>query len=482
MNRAFLHAMGICHRNATVALAALGLSVSTLAGIPEPDTVFFGSIALDGRFIGANDTDVTVELRAMRDGPPLRTYRMGDSPAAGNLYVLRATIEHAPPLLADNAVPLGSTVHLVVLDGSGERDARTHAITSRGRFVRIDFGDVDSDGDGMSDSFENLYFGSSTGGDPSDDPDQDGRPNLREFLQGTNPLVADGLHPADIQPADSSISIAEVTAYTLAWQLGEEWSIEPAVIPVDYVTRAGALWVGGEKYTFHNDPPTNAPMWWIPAPAPALASPQETPSDSLFQTAGLHASPTIPTSAATRTAPEHYSSTGSVLIRIVVTPDEETLSFAVEESAPAGWLVRNISGGGRLDRVNHKIKWGPFYDGEAREFTYEATPLPGTAEHAVLSGVASFNGVSLAIRGASQLLPPGAEIAPRIVAQSSTADQFSFHVDGSPGRHYVIEASADLVRWDRIGSATADSLGGVVFKTARASSGQQFFRVRLEGD
>jgi hypothetical protein len=46
---------------------------------------------------------------------------------------------------------------------------------------------ADSDGDGMSDQFEQQYFGSATGGDPNADDDGDGVSNVDEFRAGTNP-------------------------------------------------------------------------------------------------------------------------------------------------------------------------------------------------------------------------------------------------------------------------------------------------------
>jgi hypothetical protein len=47
----------------------------------------------------------------------------------------------------------------------------------------------DADGDGLPDSWEVRYFGSTSapGGGPNDDPDGDGLTNLEEFLAGTDP-------------------------------------------------------------------------------------------------------------------------------------------------------------------------------------------------------------------------------------------------------------------------------------------------------
>ncbi|MDQ6913981.1 MAG: thrombospondin type 3 repeat-containing protein, partial [Verrucomicrobiota bacterium] len=46
---------------------------------------------------------------------------------------------------------------------------------------------ADSDSDGMSDAFEQQYFGNATAGDPNADSDGDGMSNVAEFLAGTDP-------------------------------------------------------------------------------------------------------------------------------------------------------------------------------------------------------------------------------------------------------------------------------------------------------
>ena len=48
----------------------------------------------------------------------------------------------------------------------------------------------DSDGDGMSDEFEQLYFGSPSSADPAADTDRDGASNLSEYRAGTDPTNA----------------------------------------------------------------------------------------------------------------------------------------------------------------------------------------------------------------------------------------------------------------------------------------------------
>ncbi len=62
---------------ATTLVAAIQTLVASApvatAGLPEPDTVFFGTIAIDNAFVTAAESQVTVELRRTPDGPPLTT-------------------------------------------------------------------------------------------------------------------------------------------------------------------------------------------------------------------------------------------------------------------------------------------------------------------------------------------------------------------------------------------------------------------------
>ncbi|WP_143735663.1 FG-GAP repeat domain-containing protein [Microbulbifer mangrovi] len=71
----------------------------------------------------------------------------------------------------------------VVLSGAAE------PVPSSIRFT--DFGFEDTDGDGMSDSFEITYGLDLNGDDSTADLDEDGLSNLEEFEAGTNPLEAD---------------------------------------------------------------------------------------------------------------------------------------------------------------------------------------------------------------------------------------------------------------------------------------------------
>ena len=49
---------------------------------------------------------------------------------------------------------------------------------------------LDADEDGLPNWWELLHFESNTGGDSGEDSDGDGRDNLEEYEQGTNPLMS----------------------------------------------------------------------------------------------------------------------------------------------------------------------------------------------------------------------------------------------------------------------------------------------------
>lgn len=495
-------------------------SATVRAEIPEPDVVLYGSIALDGGPVGADRTDVTVEVRAAPGGPVLTGYRMGSEAAAGNFYLVRIQVEAFAPVRDPGAVALGSTVHLTVRDASGPRDEATHSLAGRGQIARLDFGDVDTDGDGMSDAWELAYFGSITGANPHDDPDGDGRSNLTEFLQGTDPLTPDGWHPADRSPADWAIDIREVTEYALAWKLGEAWSTEPYVIPVDYVTRASALWVGGEHYAFENDPPTTAPLWWVNVPPPAMpathgAAGSGTPGEGVDAPEGEEgeegeagrvraqlladaravaaerAEGAASTSGHRRAAPhglpgapealrawsEEPALYRTVQVTLQVRPSSGTRAFAVEETPPPGWRIRYINSEGRLDTRQGRIRWGPFYGGEARTLGYELTALNDAVPE--FAGTASFDGASVSVGGVGSNGGGSAGVAPGLSAHA-TAEGLTLTARGAAGIPYRVEFSSDLTHWIDAGSVTTDASGEARFLVPRDGNGAAFFRLRAD--
>jgi hypothetical protein len=194
-------------------------------------------------------------------------------------------------------------------------------------------------------------------------------------------------HPADAD-ANMRMVINEVTAYGSAWKLGTAWSTPPTTIDVNYVTRAGYLWKNGEVYTC--DSSQAAPLCW------------QTPA--IFAQASLmKKSSIIVAGTAVRNLPAGYTASGALAVSIIVTPASSASAYAVEDAPPAGWIVNNIDNGGTWDAINHKVKWGPFFDNATRTLGYQATPPAGTSGVKVFSGIASIDGVGVAIGGASSI-------------------------------------------------------------------------------
>lgn len=436
-------------------------ATAAVAGLPEPDAVFYGTVAISNRLVTAARTDVTVEVRQSPNGPAVSAYRMGTSPGAGNRYVVRARVESAAPVDDPAATPVGATVYLVLKEGTAVRDQRTHTITSRGQFVSLDFGAPDSDGDGLSDAFEQLYFGSATGGNPDADPDGDGLSNRNEYLLGSDPLVADSKHPADNAPADGVLTADEAAAYASAWKSGESWPIDPARIPVQFVARASALAAGG-AYVLTNAPGLTSPLWWINAPPPAPV------------TNGPDAR------TLTRAVPSNYALYVPFTVYLNVTPGPGTRAVAIEETPPPGWIVRFITDGGRYSLADKKLRWGPFTDGLPKTLAYELTPLTTNAA-AVFTGLGSFDGTNVTVLGTSNSFPAGTSAPPSLLNPNFNPVTLvmSFDLQGDPNRTYQIEMSDDLVQWVLAGqSPTLGPSGQQRLNITLPPGNKRFFRAR----
>ena len=456
---------------ACAAFAAL-LAPVVRAGLSEPDSVVFGSVVLNGVPVTAANHAVVIEARRSANGSVVASYEMGSDPQLGNQYALRLPIEHAAPINNPSASLSGDKLVIVVRDASGDRDNSTFTIGGRGVFTRLDFGDVDTDGDGMSDRFELQYFGSITGGNPNLDTDGDGRPNRREFLQHTNPLQVDGRHPADISTADDRLTISEVTAYTTAWLTDTAWTVEPFNIPAAYVTRAAALWKGGEQYIFTNTPPTTAPLWWVNAAKTALSS---------TNAQSVHASAEIDTESFSRVMDVTFKPGFPLHVEVRITPKAGTTAYAIEENPPAGWLVRNISDGGRFRSDTGRIKWGLFYDSQPRTLSYDAVPLMSASSVGHFDGLASLDGSDTKLAGAALALAEGTDMTVKISNVSTTGRKLSFDVQGIPGVEYLLEGSTNLADWSTYQTFTTDSKGRLHL-TSETPEPSCFFRVRINAE
>jgi hypothetical protein len=128
-------------------------------------------------------------------------------------------IETTQPIVGSFFNVFGGRV--MAADGSG-----TFSVALTNGNTRVVLGDfqpgtvIDSDNDGMSDEFENEFFGSPTGGDANADSDDDGRTNLQEYRACTNPVDANSVLRIDeIRRENNNIVIVFKTVADRAYRL-----------------------------------------------------------------------------------------------------------------------------------------------------------------------------------------------------------------------------------------------------------------------
>ena len=195
-------------RLALAALLALATTAAdTHAGSPEPDLVWYGKVLTTSGGAPVRLTSGTLvwRLEPVSGSPPilLATYLTNINEQFS--FVLRVPCESPEPgmLPSTNVVNLTTPASryrrmTVLLNGQPlslitATNEVAPTLADRGRSERIDLrlgaAPIDSDGDGLADSWEMQHFGS-LGVNPNDDPDGDGVNNLREFRAGTDPNEA----------------------------------------------------------------------------------------------------------------------------------------------------------------------------------------------------------------------------------------------------------------------------------------------------
>ena len=440
-------------------LAIGGLTRPAQAEVPEPDNLIYGAIQFGISPVTSANTNIFVEARkASSNGPVVATYYMGESSRAGNFYSLRIPIEAFNPLTDTNASRVGGLIHLSVRDASGVRVTKTASIAARGKLLRVDFTQLDTDGDGLPDTWEQQYFGNPTNALVNIDTDNDDRNNLDEFLAGTNPLIPDGRHPADSAPANNFMTPTEADDYATAWLTGAPWPNAPTNVPIAYVTKAALLALHGGTYVFTNSPPTNAPHWWVNIPRPPTHAPG--------------------TNFITSTMPDALPPGASFTVTLHALPHQGISVYAVEDRVPAGWQIASISHGGSLDEINRKIKWGPFYDNGERELTYDVTPA-GTNTSATLVGTGSFDGFNVPITGNRYLSIETGSLPLRWATTRAKGQPPVLVLRGESSTTYVIEVSTNLTQWEVLRTISTDPVGRYFLNASNSpAEDRQFYRAR----
>jgi hypothetical protein len=270
-------------------------------------------------------------------------------------------------------------------------------------------------------------------------------------------------HPADRSPTDQRIVMTELTAYAAAWKQGETWPEGPNPIPIDYVTRAGKLWTSGERYLF--DPTKGpAPLCWVSA----------TEHPQALHVAG-------PDSEAARITPIEAAPGQPVTVRIPITPPAGAAAYAVEEKAPEGWQVAELSDEGHYDAKSRCLRWGLFLDGQPRVLTYQVTPPANVTVLGVFHGRASFDGIEHALGGAEKVAASDLASAVRFThIQRGQDGRVQVKLTGRSTQPFVVEVSTDLVHWAELdplflsGEETDYEDAG-----STPADGQRYYRARV---
>lgn len=175
----------------------------------------------------------------------------------------------------------------------------------------------------------------------------------------------------------------------------------------------------------------------------------------------------------------------TLAISLQIKPPTATIAYAVEDRPPTGWTISSITEGGVFDPATGVMKWGVYFDDQARTLKYSATPPPGATGPATFRGVASFDGVEVLITGTRQVIsgtstvPP--TLGPRFLVDCLTPDSstLSLCFEAIPGRLYELEKSENLQTWNRTSLNVRAANATATIRYPKDTARQQFFRVRL---
>jgi len=261
--------------------------------------------------------------------------------------------------------------------------------------------------------------------------------------------------PSDNNPQDNSISIGETVAYLQSWRTGAAWTVAPTNIPIDYAVRTAALWRGGGTYQLNSTVGT-PPAWWV-------------------NSSNTDATENASSDSAVAAMASTYTAGTPLTVSLNVAAGSVLQGYAVEDQVPAGWSVNNINNGGAFDAINHKVKWGVFFDSSARTLSYQAVPPAGAQGAVAFNGTASFDGVvSLPVGG--QRAATSASSGAASFTSGLVNKNFHINLKGLQGQKFAVESSTKLLTWSTNLVITIDATGAADFFDA-ATKKQMFYRV-----
>ncbi len=279
-------------------------------------------------------------------------------------------------------------------------------------------------------------------------------------IGGASAIDSISLHPADNNPADGRLSIAEIVAYGGAWKKELPWLLPPNPIQANYVTRAGALWKNGETYTI--DPAVStAPLWWVNVPA------------RVGLQSHTRAVTTLAGGSSDRQLSPVYVPGEDLVVQILVEPGTGVSAYSVQDKIPAGWTVTAISDDGNFAPVSGEVRWGPYFDNEVRHLSY-SIGAPSDMEGVVMfEGSVSFDGASMDITGQGE-----SRASSRLGSLTFGADgKLQLSVSGLQNVKWVVQVSSDFIDWLSL-VTTVDADGKLQFDDPDAKAdGLRFYRV-----
>ena len=153
----------------------------------------------------------------------------------------------------------------------------------------------------------------------------------------------------------------------------------------------------------------------------------------------------------TAETPDHFIITEPFTVTFHVTPSAGISVYAAEDQigypgypadSPTGLQVTNISHNG--DSNGRQIRWGPFFDNQPRELSYQVV-MPYTPPRLLdFTGNVSFDGTGVPVAGKRE-----AEAGSRLsLLPRQTNDPIQLQLLGSGT--YRIEASTNLIDWTTV--------------------------------
>lgn len=230
-----------------LALVALVAIAPALRAVPEPSTVLYGLVSIDGVAVDATRNDVTVEARRAGGGVLITSYTMGSSPQLGNFYRLSLPMESTRPTNSPATSIIGDSVDVVVRENGIVKGQATYLIPSRGAIQRVDIGTANSDldGNGLPDLWETTWFGAA-GQNPSALVAGRNRSLLQTYLDGSNPSDTNSVFGVSVLRGGGGQTLVSFVAKKAE---GVGYEGKTRLFSVEATTNLGSGWSGIAGYT-----------------------------------------------------------------------------------------------------------------------------------------------------------------------------------------------------------------------------------------